>query len=120
MHNQELKNVLKERFTDAEAQEIIVFLEKGFSTNGGKGFCPNGEKVLVSLFLYAQGRGKKLVDILAVCREEWEENWRYQYPDARGDPNASVIIGRKNIISLNKIYRILDIPNLDEEGERLS
>jgi hypothetical protein len=74
-----------------------------------RGFSFNGQIVIASIFLYGDGDGKSVEDILEICQIEWDKNWNFQHPDLRGDPDAPGKAGIKNRISLEDIYEKLGI-----------
>ena len=80
MHNPRFRDALSEQFDATEVQQIVDFVEKGFSLNG--------EIVVVSVFFYAKEHGKSLDEVFAVCEAEWMRSWKYQHPDIKGDPDA--------------------------------
>jgi hypothetical protein len=111
MHNQDFKTVLGKHFNPAEVRQIVDFAERGFS--------PNGELVVASIFIYAKENRKQFADVLAACEQEWERNWNLQHPAIKGDPDAPGAAGMQNRTSLYNIYQALGIPNPYEEGRKI-
>jgi hypothetical protein len=101
--NIEIKNKLKNRFTDKEVLQIETFLNKGFSENG--------QIAVTSIFLYSSEHQKSVEDVLSECGKEWERNWQYQHPDIKGDADAPGGAGTQNKVSLENIYSALKIPS---------
>lgn len=63
---QRTSDVLRKCFLASEADEVLQFLEKGFSTPG--------QIVITSVFIYAQGKGKSVAEVLGALNSEWERN----------------------------------------------
>ena len=103
MHNPKFREVLGKQFSPLEVQQIVDFLERGFSSNG--------EIAVASVFLYAITQGKQFQEIFTVCEEEWIRNWIFQHPDLKGDTSATGGVRAQNIASLFNIYRKLGISN---------
>ena len=104
MHDQKFIEVLGRHFSLPEVQQIVKFLDRGFS--------PQGEVTLVGIFIYAGGMQKKpLQEIFNACEEEWLRNWSLQDTEVRGDPEAPGGLRSQNVMSSVLIYLRLKIPN---------
>lgn len=96
-----IKAALKDRFTEEEVAKIEAFIDKGFSEGG--------RVVVASIFLRADEEGKTVAQVLEQCEKEWPNNWNFQHPDLRGDPDAPGGAGRTSRIALLNIYNALGI-----------
>ncbi len=98
--------VFERHFSAEDIKKIDEFLNQGF--------CLNGRIVVTSVFLYAKDSKKSVAEVLAACEQEWQRNWQFQHPDIKGDPDAPGKAGHENKVSLNNIYRSLEIPTPQE------
>lgn len=104
--NAEIKSRLEVHFTNEEVAQIKTFLDRGFS--------PNGQIVIASVFLFAQENKKSVAEVFIECEKEWERNWQYQHPEIKGDADAPGAAGIQNRMSLVNIYSSLNIPHSPE------
>lgn len=105
-----IKNSLGVHLTTQEVELIEGFLNRGFS--------PNGQLAIASIFLFAKDYQKSVAEILSECEREWIKNWQYQHPDIKGDADAPSAAGLQNRSSLENIYRALGVPSpMDKKKE---
>lgn len=67
-------------------------------------FCQNGQIAVATLLVFAEEDGKT-GEALQALETTWQEHWKYQHPDARGDPDLS----SANRQRLNAVYQELGI-----------
>ena len=94
-----IESFLADKFQGVELERIKEFMDRGFSRNG--------QIAIASVFVFAQEHGKSVEEVLAACQNEWENNWDFQHPDMKGDPDVSA----SNRISLEDIYLKIGVPS---------
>ena len=94
-----IESFLADKFQGVELESIKKFINLGFSLNG--------QIAIASIFVFAQEYGKNVDEVLAACQIEWENNWNFQHPDIKGDPDVIT----SNRISLEDIYLKIGVPS---------
>ena len=94
-----IESFLADKFQGVELEKIKEFLDRGFSLNG--------QIAIASIFVFALEYGKSVDEVLAACQTEWENNWNFQHPEIKGDPDMN----RSNRISLEDIYLKIGVPS---------
>jgi hypothetical protein len=96
-----IREVLEKAFDQPEVQQLIDFLERGFTRNG--------QIVIASVFLYAREKQVAVAEMIEAVEAEWQRNWSSQHPELRADPDAPGGAGLANRISILNINRALDL-----------
>ena len=105
MHNLIYETVLNQHFLPEGVQRILTFLRE-------KDFSPNGEAIVVHIFLLAKQRQKRIAEVIDAFKQGWEKIWKLQKPGARGDPT----VGEQSRASWANICQVLGIKNPAEEA----
>jgi len=91
-----LEVILRSELPMKDAMRAVEFVNRGFG--------PDMEKALVNIFLRARDEGRQFPDVAALLENAWENAWKHQPLEQRGDPDTPSSDGMRNKQALKNIF----------------